>query len=125
MAAHVAPASLDALALKAGVSPYLIKYLRERGLVSVGAVALLSPDADHFSRTLVSPLETGWAGSQTYQLTSEEVCIAQANMKYLREFCLGSRRRPLSPLAGSVAKPPSELPAGDWQPMCSATMGSR
>ena len=74
MAAHAAPASLDTLAVKAGVSPYLIKYLRERGLVSVGAVALLSPDPDHFSRTLVSPpLKTGWAGSQTYQLTSEEV----------------------------------------------------
>ena len=59
-------------------------------------------------------------------LTGEEVCIAQANIKYLRELCLEARQQDGSGGGGrhmsavvppSVAKPPSELPAGDWQRM--------
>ena len=113
------------------MSQYLVRYLKERGLVSVGAVALLAPDAEQFSRTLVSFLESGWAGSVTYKLTPEELCIAQANMKYLRELCLEEQETaalasrvsaavaaiPSVPGPAASNKPPSDLEAGEWQKM--------
>ena len=133
-AAHGGSDTLEALANSAGVSEYLMRYLKARGLVSVGAVALLSSQAEEFSRTLLEPLASGWGSPVTYQVSADELPIAKATLLFLRELCIESRQRAAAAIAAASPQPvvaasgaaaatptkvPTELPAGEWQKMVS------
>ena len=126
------PDTLESLANSAGVSSYLVRYLTARGLVSIGAVALLASTAEEFSRTLIEPLATGWGSPDQFTIAADELPIAKATLLYLRELCIESRHRASAALAthapaiapssastapASAPKAPTELAPGEWHKM--------
>ena len=63
---------LPALVAKAGVSELCARYLTERGLRSIGALALISADQASFAQAVIEPLAGGWQGpAENFRLTAE------------------------------------------------------
>ena len=117
---------LPALVSKAGVSDLCARYLTERGLRIVGAIALISAD----QATFVEPLASGWQGAaETFRLTTEEYPIGKATLLYLRELCIEQRQHESAAAAAAIALPlpaapsaaaapvkaPTDLAPGEWK----------
>ena len=97
---------LPGLIAKAGVSDLCARYLTERGLRSIGAIALISQDAAAFVQAIVDPLASGWQGAaETFKLTAKEWPIGKATLLYLRELCIEQRKHESAAAAAALPGP--------------------
>ena len=130
--------SLSELAATAGAGNVVLTYLEERGIKSVGALALVANDVAAFDEIICQPLLRGWQKSDTsprLELDATEKPIASAILRYMWNLANESRTRQVrasaaalpasaSPAAPTVAasssaeaKVPKQLPPGEWTNM--------
>ena len=131
----VAEPSLADLARTAGAGPEVTRYLDERGIRSVGALALVANDQESFKEVICQPLLQGWRRSPDTEeilLDATERPIASAVLVFMYQLARETRAKQAaasqggtSPAttAGTSASPgataadtkvPKALPSGEW-----------
>lgn len=130
MTLNTVPTLAD-VADEAAASQDVRDYLRCRGIMTVGTLALIAADEPTFRSTLIDPLMSGWrSGTTTINLAEAEKPIATAMLLHMWGVCkrhwadsMVSHRASTTttpststPAAKSTAddKPPRTLPPGVW-----------
>ena len=115
--------TLEAIASKAGAGTVLLRYLKERGILSVGALALVATDVAAFKEIVCQPLIRGWQQSPT----SEKIELQECERPVPEASPRRMERAPRVPAAAGSAQPaiatatsssdskvPKHLPPGEW-----------
>ena len=142
----VAEPSLETLARNAGAGPEITRYLDERGIRSVGALALVASDQEAVKEVMCQPLLQGWRKSQATEpihLADDEKPIASAVLMFMFQLAREARVRQSSAVgaaqpatatpgaassgtSASDSKVPKSLPSGEWTRLieryCSITL---
>ena len=135
--------SLDDLADEAAASSTVRSYLKLRGIVTVGTLALVAADESQLQKVLIDPLLSGWKdGTTVTSVPDGEKPIAQAMLLHLWSLARSQWQRSASnhmntpvaqPAAGTASSPaeskeekiPKTLPNGVWGSLLSKYNGAQ
>ena len=106
---------MDALAQQAGAGDELKRYLRERGLTSAGAFAMIAQSQDQFDAFIVAPLLARWQSDPAADVISipeKEHPIARAILRFMWTLAREARARAASAVTSHVAPNPAQPSGG-------------
>ena len=94
----------EELARRAGAGTVVQRYLKERGIWSVGALSMLARDDDAFAEAIIEPLLRGFGtGHEMLELSEVERPIAKALLLYMFHLAREAHRLRLHQISsGSV-----------------------
>ena len=122
MAGAASEPTLAEIAAQAGAGSEITQYLEQRGVRSLGALALVASDVDQLDNVLVAPLLAGWRPNPAepgIQLSDFMWALATETRKRVAASAVivptaPSASAATAPTAGD-SKTPKTLPAGEWR----------